>query len=88
MNSLEPGKSMGLDQTSLAIGRLQAQAEATQTDVAQVKEDLAEVNHKLDKLLLRSEREARLNLRHWIMLIAGSSVGGGGVAHALRKLLE
>lgn len=86
MSSLEPGKSMGLDQTSLAIGRLQAQAEATQNDVAQVKADLAEVNHKLDKLLLRSEREARLNLRHWITLLAGGSLGGGGIAHIIGKL--
>ncbi len=78
---------MGLDETSLAIGRLQAAQESTADAVDDVKQDISEVNDKLDRLLAR-DAKTRLSFKHWIMLLIASSAGGGGVAHALRKLLE
>ncbi len=78
---------MGLDETSRAIGRLEASQEATQNDVAELKERTERMDEKLDRLLARTDR-MRMTLKHWLILLAGGSVGGGGVAHALRKLLE
>lgn len=78
---------MGLDETSRAIGRLEASQEATQNDVAELKERTEHMDVKLDKLLARTDRIS-LKLKHWLLLLAGGSVGGGSVAHALRKLLE
>jgi len=80
MDSLEPGKTMSLDETSLAIGKLQAEVEG-------LKQRTESMDVKLDKLLARSDR-MNFKLKHWLMLIAGSSVGGGGIAHALKKILE
>lgn len=73
---------MGLDETSLAIGKLQA-------EVAGLKERTESMDSKLDRLLLlaRTDRMS-IKLKHWLLLLAGGSLGGGGVAHALRKLLE
>lgn len=78
---------MSLDETSLAIGRLQAAQEATAQDVNELKNRTEAMDGKLDKLLARSEK-TRLNLKHWLALVAASSVGGGGIAHAIRKILE
>lgn len=78
---------MDLDETSRAIGRLEASQEATKTDIAELKGRAEAMDAKLDKLLARTER-TRLTLKHWALLILGSSAGGGGIAHALRKLLE
>lgn len=80
MESRESGKAMSLDETSLAIGRLQ-------TEVEGLKDRTERMDAKLDKLLTRTDRMS-LKLKHWLMLLAGGSIGGGGVAHALRKLLE
>lgn len=80
MDSLESGKAMGLDDTSLAIGKLQAEVEG-------LKKSTESMDAKLDRLLSRTDRMS-LKLKHWLILLAGGSVGGGGVAHALRKLLE
>lgn len=81
------GDTMGLDETSRVIGQLEAAQKATQTDVAELKETTAAMNEKLDKLLARTDR-MRITFKHWLILLAGGSVGGGGIAHALRKLLE
>jgi hypothetical protein len=78
---------MSLDETSRAVGRLEASQEATKSDVAELKALTAVMDAKLDKLLARTDR-MRLTLKHWIILLAGGSIGGGGIAHALRKLLE
>lgn len=78
---------MGLDETSLAIGRLQASQEATAGDVTELKAKADSMDVKLDKLLARSDR-TRFTLKHWGFLLLGSSAGGGGIAHVLRKLLE
>lgn len=80
MDSLNSGKTMSLDETSLAIGKLQAEVEG-------LKKRTESMDAKLDRILARTDR-MNFKLKHWLMLIAGSSVGGGGVAHALRKLLE
>ena len=81
------GGQMGLDETSRAIGRLEASQDATKTDVALLKERTERMDAKLDKLLARSGA-MRWTLRHWATLIASGSVGGGGFAHILRKILE
>jgi len=87
MELLESSFNMGLDETSRAIGRLEASQEATQSDVATLKERTERMDIKLDKLLARTDRMS-LKLKHWLMLLVGGSIGGGGVAHALKKLLE
>lgn len=81
------GGMMGLDETSRAIGRLEASQEATKTDVATLKERTERMDAKLDKLLARTNN-VRWTIRHWATLIASGSVGGGGFAHILRKILE
>lgn len=81
------GETMGLDETSRVIGQLEAAQKATQTDVAELKTSMTEVNAKLDRLLARSDK-IRLTLKHWAILLAGGSVGGGSLAHVLRKLFE
>lgn len=78
---------MGLDETSRAIGRLEASQEATQNDVAALKERTEKMDEKLDRLLARTDR-MRMTFKHWVILLAGGSVGGGGIAHVLRKLIE
>jgi hypothetical protein len=80
MNSLPPEQTMSLDDTSLAIGKLQAEVEG-------LKKRTESMDSKLDRLLARTDRMS-LKLKHWLLLLAGGSLGGGGVAHALRKLLE
>jgi hypothetical protein len=80
MDSLEPGRTMSLDETSLAIGKLQAEVEG-------LKQRTESMDVKLDKLLARSDR-MNFKLKHWAVLLLSGSVGGGGIAHALRKLLE
>lgn len=87
MNSLDRGETMSLDETSRAIGRLEASQEATQNDVAELKERTEHMDAKLDKLLARTDRMS-IKLKHWLLLLGGTSLGGGGVAHAIRKLLE
>jgi hypothetical protein len=84
---IDAGVEMGLDETSRAIGRLEASQEATKTDVALLKDRTERMDAKLDKLLARSNN-VRWTLRHWATLIASGSVGGGGFAHLLRKLVE
>jgi chromosome segregation ATPase len=81
------GGVMGLDETSRAIGRLEASQEATKTDVATLKERTERMDAKLDKLLARTNN-VRWTIRHWATLIASGSLGGGGFAHVLRKILE
>jgi hypothetical protein len=76
-----------IDETSRVIGQLEAAQKATQADVAELKIRTEEMDKKLDKLLARTDR-MRITLKHWLILLAGGSVGGGGIAHALRKLLE
>lgn len=76
-----------LDETSRVIGRLEASQEATKQDVAILTRRTAAMDAKLDKLLARTER-TKFTLKHWAVLLLGSSAGGGGIAHALRKLLE
>jgi len=76
---------MSLDETSLAIGRLQAAQESTTHAVTEVKSDVAEVNAKLDKLLTQSLKH-RLSMKNWITIIGAASAGGGGVAHALSRI--
>lgn len=78
---------MSLDETSLAIGRLQAAQEATAGDVAKLSAKVDGVDAKLDKLLVRSDR-LKLTFKHWAAILLGASAGGGGIAHALRKMLE
>ncbi len=75
-----------LDDTSLAIGRLQAAQEATKDEVAGLKERTESMDEKLDKLLARTDRLS-ISFKHWLFILAGGSVGGGGVAHLLKKLL-
>jgi hypothetical protein len=74
------GDSMSLDETSRTIGRLEA-------NVAELEKRTASMDVKLDRLLARSAK-VQLTVKHWVMLIAGGSVGGGGIAHALKRLLE
>jgi hypothetical protein len=81
------GGMMGLDETSRAIGRLEASQDATKTDVATLKERTERMDAKLDKLLARTNN-VRWTVRHWATLIASGSLGGGGFAHVLRKILE
>lgn len=81
------GEQMGLDETSRAIGRLEAGQEAAKTDIAELKDRTEGMDAKLDKLLARTNN-VRWTVRHWATLIASGSVGGGGFAHVLRKLLE
>jgi chromosome segregation ATPase len=83
---MDAGNTM-IDETSRAIGRLEASQEATKNDVAELKERTEQMDAKLDKLLARTDRLS-IKLKHWVLLLAGGSVGGGGIAHALRKLLE
>ena len=78
---------MGLDETSRAIGRLEAAQEATKTDVHELKTRTEAMDAKLDKLLARSSK-VHWTIKHWVTLIASGSVGGGGFAHVLRKILE
>jgi hypothetical protein len=78
---------MGLDETSRVIGQLEAAQKATQSDVAELKATTADMNDKLDTLLARTDR-MRITFKHWVILLAGGSVGGGGLAHVLRKFLE
>jgi hypothetical protein len=78
---------MSLDETSLAIGRLQAAQESTVHAIKDVKDQISDIDTKLDKLLAR-DTKTRLTLKHWVMLLIASSAGGGGIAHALRKILE
>jgi hypothetical protein len=84
---IDAGGQMGLDETSRAIGRLEASQEATKTDVATLKDRTERMDAKLDKLLARSN-SVRWTIRHWATLIASGSLGGGGFAHVLRKILE
>ncbi len=77
---------MSLDQTSLAIGRLQAAQESTADAVDDVKQEVSQINDKLDRLLAR-EPKVKLSLKQWLTLIAASSATGGA-AHALGKFLE
>jgi hypothetical protein len=84
---IDAGGQMGLDETSRAIGRLEASQDATKTDVATLKERTERMDAKLDKLLARSN-SVRWTIRHWATLIASGSLGGGGFAHVLRKILE
>lgn len=76
---------MSLDQTSLAIGRLQAAQESTAGAVAEVKEELTAMDAKLDKLLAQNMK-SRLSMKNWITLITAASAGGGGIAHALGRM--
>jgi hypothetical protein len=78
---------MALDETSRVIGQLEAAQKATQSDVAELKVRTEAMDEKLDKLLARTDR-MRITFRHWLILLAGGTVGGGGFAHVLRKLLE
>jgi hypothetical protein len=71
---------MSLDETSRTIGRLEAK-------VGELEKRTASMDVKLDRLLARSMK-VQLTLKHWVMLIAGGSVGGGGVTHLLKKFLE
>lgn len=87
MGTEQQGVEMGLDETSRAIGRLEAAQEATKTDVAELKTRTEAMDAKLDKLLARSDK-VRWTIKHWVALIASGSVGGGGFAHLLRKLIE
>jgi chromosome segregation ATPase len=82
-----PQERILLDETSRAIGRLEAQGEATARDISGLKEKTEDMDAKLDKLLARTNN-FKLTVKHWAVLLAGGSVGGGGLAHALRKLLE
>lgn len=82
-----PRENHLLDETSRAIGRLEAQGEATAKDVAELKDKIGDVDTKLDKLLARSQ-STRITLKHWGMLLAGGSLGGGGIAHLIKKILE
>ena len=75
-----------LDETSRAIGKLEAQADATAKDVAELKEQSQSMNEKLDRLLARSKNP--WTVKQWLTVLAASSAGGGGIAHVLRKLLE
>lgn len=72
--------NMSLDETSRTIGKLEA-------NVAELEKRTASMDAKLDRLLARSMK-MQLTFKHWVMLIAGGSVGGGGVAHALKRFLE
>lgn len=81
------GEAMGLDETSRVIGQLEAAQKATQSDVAELKTRTEAMDEKLDRLLARTDR-MRITFKHWVILLAGGSVGGGGLAHMLRKLLE
>lgn len=69
-----------LDETSRTIGRLEAK-------VAELEKRTVSMDSKLDRLLARSIK-TQLSLKHWVMLIAGGSVGGGSIAHVLKKFLE
>jgi hypothetical protein len=75
---------MSLDETSLAIGRLQAAQESTVDAVNDMKSQMSDIDHKLDKLLAR-DAKTRMSLKHWLIMITASSAGGGGIAHALTK---
>lgn len=48
---------MSLDDTSVAIGQLQAASAATQKDVAEIKTDQKSQNEKLDRLLAYQDRQ-------------------------------
>lgn len=78
---------MGLDETSRVIGQLETAQKATQSDVADLKVRVESMDEKLDKLLARTDR-MRITFKHWLILLAGGSVGGSGLTHMLRKLLE
>ena len=78
---------MSLDETSRVIGQLEAAQKATQVDVAKLDERTAAMDAKLDKLLARSQ-QTRLTMKHWATILGFSSIGGGGLAHLLRKLVE
>jgi len=71
---------MALDDTSVAIGALQA-------DVAGLKQRTESMDGKLDQLIARKPPRMRLSLKEWATIAALGSAGGGGIAHALRKLL-
>lgn len=80
---------MALDETSLAVGRLQAQHQALQADITEMKERTTAIDEKLDRLLARpATQHLKFTFKHWGTLLAGSSIGGGGLAHVLRKVLE
>lgn len=87
MSTEQQGVEMGLDETSRAIGRLEATQEATKTYVAELKTRAEAMDAKLDKLLARSN-VVRWTVKHWVTLVASGSLGGGGFAHLLRKLIE
>lgn len=76
-----------IDETSRAIGRLEAQGKATADDVIELKEKFDSMDGKLDKLMARSQT-TRLTLKHWALLFGAGSVGGGGIAHLLKKLID
>lgn len=78
---------MNLDETSLAIGRLQAAQESTVVAVAEVKSKIVDIDAKLDKLLAR-DIKSRMSIKHWTILLTAASAGAGGVAHALRRFFE
>lgn len=76
-----------LDETSRAIGQLEASQAATQNGVAELKERIEHIDSKLDKLLARSNN-AKLTLKHWATILVAGSFGGGGIAHAIHKIFE
>lgn len=78
---------MTLDDTSLAVGRLQAGVEAVQKDIAELKTCSESTNKKLDRVLARAER-SEFRLKHWIILLLAGSAGGGGIAHTLGRIFK
>lgn len=69
---------MALDDTSVAIGALQA-------DVSGLKSRAEAMDGKLDQLIARKPPRLRLSLKEWATIAALGAGGGGGIAHALRK---
>jgi len=76
-----------LDETSLIIGKLQGEVTALNGHVTRLESMMKSMEGKLDRALERQFR-MRLSWKHWAAIIAGASAGGGGVAHALRRILE
>lgn len=71
---------MELDETSRVIGQLEA-------DVSSLKTTTTAMDEKLDRLLARTNT-MRLTFKHWLIVLGGGTVGGGSLAHLLRKMLE
>lgn len=83
-----------LDETSRAIGALEAGTAANTAAIGEVKALVAAQDAKLDAIassvakLANNQTKLRLNAKHWVALVGLASAGGGGVAHALRKMFE